>query len=80
MNNNISLYHALHIQVTFNYRIGPLGCLSLGTPEYSGNMGLKDQLLALKWVNENIHHFGGDADNVTLMGSTFGIIIAINLF
>lgn len=47
------------VLVTINYRLGPFGFLSLNTAEYSGNMGLKDQLLALKWVNENIEHFGG---------------------
>lgn len=49
------------ILVTINYRLGPFGFLSLDTPEYSGNMGLKDQLLALKWVNENIEFFGGNS-------------------
>lgn len=47
------------VLVTINYRLGPFGFLSLNTNEYSGNMGLKDQLLALKWVNENIEFFGG---------------------
>lgn len=47
------------VLVTINYRLGPFGFLSLNTAEYSGNMGLKDQLLALKWVNENIEFFGG---------------------
>lgn len=47
------------VLVTINYRLGPFGFLSLSTPEYSGNMGIKDQLLALKWVNENIEYFGG---------------------
>lgn len=47
------------VLVTINYRLGPFGFLSLNTPEYSGNMGLKDQRLALKWVNENIEFFGG---------------------
>lgn len=48
------------VLVTINYRLGPFGFLSLNTPEYSGNMGVKDQLLALKWVNENIEYFGGN--------------------
>lgn len=47
------------VLVTINYRLGPFGFLSLDTPEYSGNMGLKDQLTALKWVKENIEFFGG---------------------
>ena len=60
------------VLVTFNYRLGPFGFLSLDTPEYSGNMGLKDQLLALKWVNKSIHHFGGDPQRVTLYGHSAG--------
>lgn len=56
-----------------NYRVGPLGFLSLNTSEYSGNMGLKDQLLAIKWVNENIQNFGGDANRITLYGISAGI-------
>lgn len=48
------------VLVTTNYRLGPFGYLSLDTADYSGNMGLKDQLLALRWVNENIESFGGN--------------------
>ncbi|XP_031623655.1 venom carboxylesterase-6-like [Contarinia nasturtii] len=60
------------ILVTFNHRVGAFGFMSLGTPEYSGNMGLKDQLLAMKWVYENIDHFGGDKDKITLVGHSSG--------
>lgn len=60
------------VLVSFNYRVGVFGFLSLGTKEYSGNMGEKDQLLALKWVHSNIHRFGGDADNITLFGISAG--------
>lgn len=48
------------ILVTPNYRVGAFGFLTLALPEYSGNMGLKDQQLALEWVNEHILAFGGN--------------------
>lgn len=64
------------ILVTFNYRIGAFGFLSLGNAEYSGNNGLKDQLLALKWVNRNIQQFGGDASKITLYGHSAGACAA----
>lgn len=60
------------VLVTINYRLGPFGFISLNTSEYSGNMGLKDQLLALKWVHENIHNFGGDKTMITLYGHSAG--------
>lgn len=63
---------SLLAQVTFNYRLGPLGFMSLRTPEYSGNMGLKDQLLAMQWTLRNIHNFGGDNTKITLYGISAG--------
>lgn len=48
------------VLITINYRLGPFGFLALNTPAYSGNMGLKDQILALQWVNKNIEFFGGN--------------------
>lgn len=50
------------IFVTYNYRVGPLGFLSTGDENCPGNSGLKDQVLALKWVRDNIKQFGGDPE------------------
>ncbi|CAG5025186.1 unnamed protein product [Parnassius apollo] len=58
--------------VTINYRLSIFGFLSLDIPEAAGNMGLKDQVKALQWVQNNICHFGGDKDNVTIFGVSAG--------
>lgn len=60
------------IIVTINYRLGVLGFLSLNTPEYSGNMGLKDQQMALKFVYDHIGNFGGDNTRITISGNSAG--------
>ena len=54
------------ILVSMNYRLNAFGFLSLNTTEVSGNQGLRDQQLALKWVQNNIHHFGGDPSKVKI--------------
>ncbi|XP_061395058.1 uncharacterized protein LOC133330663 [Musca vetustissima] len=62
------------ILVTFNYRVSVLGFLSLKDPSLNvaGNAGLKDQVLALKWVQQNIAQFGGNNENITLFGESAG--------
>lgn len=62
------------ILVSLQYRVANLGFLYLGTPDAPGNVGLFDQNLALRWVHDNIHHFGGDASRVTLFGESAGAV------
>ncbi|KAF2896323.1 hypothetical protein ILUMI_09830, partial [Ignelater luminosus] len=60
------------VLVTLNYRLGPLGFLSTEDNVLPGNNGLKDQLLALKWIKDNIKYFGGNPDSITLTGMSAG--------
>jgi carboxylesterase type B len=62
------------VLVTINYRVGIFGFLnfedaSLGVP---ANTGLKDMVMALKWVQKNISEFSGDPNNVTIFGESAG--------
>ena len=66
------------IIVSVAYRLGVFGYMHLShLPDGKGypdaqNLGLMDQLMALKWVHENIAGFGGDPNNVTIMGESAG--------
>ncbi|MCV6984800.1 carboxylesterase/lipase family protein [Mycobacterium shinjukuense] len=72
------------VYVSVNYRVGALGCLdlsSLSTPDVTleSNVYLRDLVLALRWVRDNIAEFGGDPDNVTIFGESAGAHITATL-
>lgn len=63
------------IFVAMNYRLGALGWLAGETLQKSGgvsNAGLYDQRLAIEWVAQYIHLFGGDPNQITLLGESAG--------
>lgn len=60
------------VVVTANYRLGMFGYLGLPALAGSGNFGFADQLLALRWANDNAAAFGGNPDNVTVFGESAG--------
>ena len=74
ISNMVSWSTEPFIGLSFNYRVGALGFLPSNLTAKDGlcNAGLKDQALLLEWVKENIAEFGGDPDDVTLMGSSAG--------
>ncbi|MDA1299686.1 MAG: carboxylesterase/lipase family protein [Proteobacteria bacterium] len=65
------------VLVSINYRLGALGFLRLtdltkGAIPATGSEGIVDQVFALQWVQDNIHAFGGDPNNVTIFGESAG--------
>ncbi|CAH1104362.1 unnamed protein product, partial [Psylliodes chrysocephalus] len=60
------------VVVTLNYRLGAFGFISTEDDVLPGNLGIKDQILALQWIQKNINLFGGDPKQVTLGGQSAG--------
>lgn len=63
------------VYVSINYRVGIFGFLAYkdkNGEEITGNFATQDQIAALKWVKKNISKFGGDPNNVTIMGQSAG--------
>ena len=63
--------------VSVNYRLGVLGFFYM--PGKTANVGLLDQVAALKWVRDNIKAFGGDPSNVTIFGESAGSVSVCTL-
>ena len=62
------------IGISFNYRVGALGFLPSALTAKEGllNLGLRDQQMCLEWVRDNAEAFGGDPENITIMGLSAG--------
>jgi len=62
------------IMVSLQYRVASLGFLYFDTEDADvpGNAGMFDQLMALQWIKDNIAHFGGNPDNITIFGESAG--------
>ena len=65
------------VVVTINYRLGIFGFLYL--PNNTSNVGMLDQIAAIKWVKNNIENFGGDPDNITIFGESAGAYSVVTL-
>ena len=79
---NLSKYGDV-VVVSINHRLNVLGFLDLSEYgdeyRYSGDLSIADMVAALRWVHENIESFGGDPDNVTIMGQSGGGFKVANL-
>nr|WP_295306908.1 carboxylesterase family protein [uncultured Blautia sp.] len=69
--------------VAFQYRLNVLGFYDFttypGCEEFESNCGLSDQIMAMKWIHENIEAFGGDPKRVTIAGESAGGASVINM-
>lgn len=78
VDQNLTAYAQQHdaVMVNVNYRLGPLGFLVVNLDGFNhgngGMNGIHDQIVALKWIKENIHAFGGDPERVTVAGVSAG--------
>nr|VWO94947.1 Carboxylic ester hydrolase (EC [Ganoderma boninense] len=70
------------VYVSFNYRVGPFGFPQGSEADQLGvvNLGLKDQLAAISWVQKHIGAFGGDPTKITLFGQSAGSISIADLY
>lgn len=86
---NVPLYNGKHfaddglVFVSFQYRMSVLGFYDFttypGGEEFESNCGISDQILAMRWIHENISAFGGDRGNVTINGESAGGASVVNL-
>jgi para-nitrobenzyl esterase len=70
------------LYVAINYRLGVLGFYDFtgyDKENFDSNCGLSDQIMALKWIKENIEAFGGDSENITIAGESAGGTSVCNL-
>lgn len=70
--------------VSINYRVAVYGGYDLshfveGERNFDGNIFISDQIQALRWVKDNIQYFGGDSENITIMGESAGGTSVMNL-
>ena len=69
--------------VSFQYRLNVLGFYDFttypGCEEFESNCGVSDQILAMKWIHENIQSFGGNPNHVTIAGESAGAASVVNM-
>ncbi|ORX44855.1 alpha/beta-hydrolase [Piromyces finnis] len=70
------------LYISVEYRLGPLGCFDFSIydkEKFDSNCCLSDQIMALKWIKENISAFGGDPNNITINGESAGALSVLSL-